>query len=193
MSIDKLDFNNSANVEGEWFINENLYLAFLSVLASDSVLSDTSTDVDNDPLSAIDALTSLNTPVTSSLMLDEKISEAQGAFFEVPAKHKGQKLILFGRFEFEPITRKRSEDKDESPQFSHYGPSAHHMMEKIGYNLTKRFGLNSIKEDEHYYDLSCQKRKPPITIIEHYYDKGFPSYASRASFTSYHVTEHEQP
>jgi len=35
MSIDKLNFNIIANVEGEWFINENLDLAYLSVLASD--------------------------------------------------------------------------------------------------------------------------------------------------------------
>jgi len=27
-SNDKLDFNNTTNIEGEWFINENLDLAF---------------------------------------------------------------------------------------------------------------------------------------------------------------------
>ena len=50
-SIDKLDFDTAANVEGEWFINENLDLTNFSVFASDSVPSDTSTDVDNDPWS----------------------------------------------------------------------------------------------------------------------------------------------
>jgi len=29
-SVDKLDFKNTANVEGEWYINENLNLAYLS-------------------------------------------------------------------------------------------------------------------------------------------------------------------
>ena len=48
-SIDKLDFDTTANVEGEWFINENLDLTYFSAFASDSVPSDTSTDVDNDP------------------------------------------------------------------------------------------------------------------------------------------------
>ena len=57
-SVDKLDFNNINNVEGEWYINENLDFAYLSALAFDSVLSDTSMDIDSDPLSAIDALTS---------------------------------------------------------------------------------------------------------------------------------------
>ena len=28
MSIDKLNFNTTANVEGEWFINENLNLTY---------------------------------------------------------------------------------------------------------------------------------------------------------------------
>jgi len=42
-SIDKLDFNNTANDEGEWFINEDLYLAYFSALTFDSVSSNTST------------------------------------------------------------------------------------------------------------------------------------------------------
>ena len=58
-------------------------------------------------------------------MIREKTSDAQRAFFEVPAKHKGQKLILFERIESEPVTCENSEDDLESPQFSHYGPSAH--------------------------------------------------------------------
>jgi len=75
-------------------------------------------------------------------MVHEKTSDAKEAFFEVPVKHKGQKLILFERFKSEPITRESSKHNDESPQFSHYGRSAHHMMKKMGYNLTKRSGLN---------------------------------------------------
>jgi len=55
----------------------------------------------------------------------------------VSAKNKGQKSILFERFEDEPVTRECSEDNDESPQFSHCGPSAHCMMEKMRYNLKK--------------------------------------------------------
>jgi len=70
-------------------------------------------------------------------MVHEKTSDAQGAFFEVPAKHKGQKPILFGRFKFEPMTRESSEVGFESPQFSHYGRNSHCMIKKIGYDLTK--------------------------------------------------------
>ena len=77
------------------------------MLASNSVLY-TSTDVDSDPLSVIDVLISLH--VRSSFMMHEKTSDKHGAFFEVPAKHKSQKPILFGRIDFEPITRESSED-----------------------------------------------------------------------------------
>jgi len=76
MSIDKLNFNNTANVEGEWFISENLNLAYHSALASDSVPSNTSTNIDSVPLSVIDVLTSLYAPVRSSLMVHEKTSDA---------------------------------------------------------------------------------------------------------------------
>jgi len=44
-SFDKLDFDTTANVESEWFINEDLDLAYFFAFASDSVPSDTSTDV----------------------------------------------------------------------------------------------------------------------------------------------------
>ena len=43
ISIDKLEFDTTANVEGVWFINKNLDLAYLSAFASNFVPSDTST------------------------------------------------------------------------------------------------------------------------------------------------------
>jgi len=48
-----------ANNVGEWYINKELDLAYFSIFASDFVPSDTSTDVNDDPWSAINALTSL--------------------------------------------------------------------------------------------------------------------------------------
>ena len=90
---------NTAKVEGKWFINENLDLAYIHALASYSVPSDTNTDVDSDLVLAIDALTSLHVPIRSSFMTQERVNDAYGAFFEVPAKRKGQKPILFGRIE----------------------------------------------------------------------------------------------
>ena len=35
-SIDKLNFNTTANIEGEWFINENIDLAYFFAFAYDS-------------------------------------------------------------------------------------------------------------------------------------------------------------
>jgi len=141
-SIDKLDLNNTANDVGEWFINENLDLAYLSALASESVPSDISTDIDSDPLSAIDALTSLQAPIRSSFMVQETAEEIYEAFFNVPARYKGQKPIFFGLFKPEPMTRESSEDSSKSPQFSHYGQNPHRMMKKKGYDLAKWSGLN---------------------------------------------------
>jgi len=48
-SINKLNVNNTVDDVGEWYINKELNLAYFSVFASDSMPSDTSTDVDNDP------------------------------------------------------------------------------------------------------------------------------------------------
>ena len=75
MSIDKLNFNTTTNVEGEWFINENLDLAYFSTFASDSVPSDTSTDVENDPWSVKNTLTSLCAPIKSSLMRSKTLAK----------------------------------------------------------------------------------------------------------------------
>ena len=50
-SINKLDVNNTTNDIGEWYINKELDLAYLSVFASDFVPSDTSTVVGNYPWS----------------------------------------------------------------------------------------------------------------------------------------------
>jgi len=88
-SIDKLDFNTTANVEGEWFINKNLDLAYFFAFASDSVPSNTSTDIDTDPWSTMNVLTSLRAPIKSSLMVHEKIGDAHNALFEVPARREG--------------------------------------------------------------------------------------------------------
>ena len=57
---------NIVNDVGEWYINEELDLAYFSVFASDSVPSDTSTEVDDDLWSVMDALTSLHVPMKSS-------------------------------------------------------------------------------------------------------------------------------
>ena len=92
-SIDKLDFNTIANVEGKWFINENLDLGYFSTFASDSVPLDTSTDIDNDPWLVMDALISLRAPIKSFLMVRKKIRDARKALFEVPAGDSKAKSI----------------------------------------------------------------------------------------------------
>jgi len=102
---------------------KNLDLAYFSAFAPDSVLSNTSTDVNSDPYSAMNALTSLCVPIKSSLMVHEKIRDVYNAIFGVPAKRQGQEPILFGRNECEPIAYESSGGNSESPQFFHYGQS----------------------------------------------------------------------
>jgi len=90
MSIDKLDFDTTANVEGEWFINENLDLAYFFEFASNSVPSDTSTDVDSDPWSSMNALTSLRASIKSCLTVRKKIRDVHFLKYQPSRKIKGQ-------------------------------------------------------------------------------------------------------
>ena len=143
-SINKLDVNNTVDDVGEWYINEELNLAYFFVFTSDSVPSDASTEVDNDPWSAMDAL--LHVPMKSSLKTYQDVSDVQELVFMIPARRKGQKLILFGRIKSELMSHKDSESKNESPQFSHYEPSVLRMIERMGYDLTNGPGLNFGKE-----------------------------------------------
>jgi len=142
MSINKLDVNNNADDVAEWYINEKLDLTYFSVFASDSVSSDTSTDVDNDPWSAMDALTSLHVPMKSSLKTYQDVGDVQESVFMIPARRKGQKSILFGRIKSELMSREDLESENESPQFSHYEPNVLRRMERMGYDLTNGPGLN---------------------------------------------------
>jgi len=114
-SINKLDVNNTANDAGEWYINEKLDLAYLYVFASDFVSSDTSTDIGDDPWSAIDALTSFHVPVRSSLTVYQDVSDAEGSLFMVPARRKAKDQSFWKKVESKLMTREDSESDDESP------------------------------------------------------------------------------
>jgi len=131
-SINKLNVNNTVDDVGEWYINEELNLAYFSMFASNSVPSDTSTEVDNDRWSAMNALTSLHVPTKSSLKTYQDVGDAQESVFMVPVRRKGQKLILFRRIKSELMSREDSESENKSPQFSHYELNVLRMMESMG-------------------------------------------------------------
>ena len=99
-------------------------------------------------------------------MVHEKTSDAQGAFFEVLAKRKGQKSILLRRIESEPVTHESSKDDPESPQFSYYKLNACRMMENMGYDLMKRSGLNFGQIRQTLFRSFVPKGKAPATIIK---------------------------
>jgi len=90
----------------------------------------------------MNALTSLHAPTKSSFLVCKKIRSAHDALFEVPARRKGQKSILFGRNETEHVACESSGGNSKSPQFFHYGQKSRHMMERMGYDFTKELGLN---------------------------------------------------
>ena len=104
--------------------------------------SDTSTDVNDDLWSTIDALTSLHAPLRSSFTACQRFSDVQETFFKVAARRKGQKLILFGGVESDSIIQEDSESDVEPPQFSHYEPDVLRMIENMGYDPTSGLGLN---------------------------------------------------
>ena len=55
-------------------------------------------------------------------MVCEDISDVQGSFFEIPAKHR-PKINPFGRIESEQVILEDSESEVEPPQFSYYEPN----------------------------------------------------------------------
>ena len=93
ISIDKLNFNNAAYDVDEWFINENLDLDYFSALASDSVPSDTSTDVHSDHVSAMHALTSLHALIRSSFMMHGRASGTHWSFFKCQPNVRSQSYL----------------------------------------------------------------------------------------------------
>ena len=123
-------------------------MAYFFTFASDSIPSDTSTDVGSDLWSAMNTLTSLCELIKSSLLVRKKIGDAHNALFEVPVKRKGQKPILFGQVKTEPVACENSGGNSESPQFQffYYGQKSRHMMERMGYDFIKESGLNFGKE-----------------------------------------------
>lgn len=66
----------------------NIELVYLFVSASDSIASDTSADVYDIVWSAMEALTSLQALIKSSLLIENMIDDVEGAFFEVHARRK---------------------------------------------------------------------------------------------------------
>ena len=83
------------------------------MFASDSMPSDTGTDVNDNPWSAIGALTTLHVPVKSSFETYQDVGDAQESIFMVPTRRKDQKPILFGQIKSELMSREESESENE--------------------------------------------------------------------------------
>lgn len=90
-----MKIKDTADDAGEWMIDENLFFAYLSSVATGSMPLDISTDVVS--LSDFEALTTIHVPIQSSMMLGSNISNADRTVFKVLASHADQNPIFFGR------------------------------------------------------------------------------------------------
>ena len=157
---------NPGSSESDLVSDKMKDLVYYSAFASNSVPSNTSTDVDSDQWPTVDALKSLRVPIKSSFIVREKTSDAQGAFFEVPAKCKDQKSILFGWMSLNQwIVKAR---KTILSPHSYLITSQMHVIWWRICGMTWRKGLawTLAKEDEHCSYLLSQKGRPLTTIIK---------------------------
>src|SRR3954464_10536005 len=86
--------------------------------------------------------TTLHTPVSSTLLTDKEIENAQGILFEVPANRPDQKPIIFGRYQREDFPRPRERDEQGEPDYSWVSPKVAGIMERWGYHFEDKEGLN---------------------------------------------------
>lgn len=81
-------------------------------------------------------------PIKTSLLSEERVYDPRGAFFKVPAKKEGQKLILFGGFEAEVNMLELSETEEELLDFYQPNPKVIYIMENMSYNFKDKLGQN---------------------------------------------------
>lgn len=149
-------------------MNEIKELAYLSSCASDSICTDTCTDTcigttlnDNDEIegrnaiwSAIGEFSPTRATVKTSLLLKNRIYDAEGSFFKVLIHRKAQKPILFGTFKTDVKVLEPSEN-EESLNF--YKPNS---KKNMGYNFKKKLSLNFGKRVRTKPFPSARKGKP---------------------------------
>ena len=73
--------------------------------------------------------TTVHTPVSSTLLTDKAIENAQGILFEVPANRPDQKPIIFGRYQREDFPRSRERDEQGEPDYSWVSPKVASIIE----------------------------------------------------------------
>src|SRR4051812_34035617 len=86
--------------------------------------------------------TTLHTPVSSTLLADKAIENAQGILFEVPANRLDQKPILFRRYQRGDFPHPRERDEQGEPDYSWVSPKVVVIMERWGYRFEDKEGLN---------------------------------------------------
>ena len=84
----------------------------------------------------------MHTPISSTLLTDKAIENAQGILFEVPANRPDQKPIIFGRYQREDFPRPGERDEQGEPEYSWVSPKVAGIMERWGYRFEDKEGLN---------------------------------------------------
>ncbi|ONK72710.1 uncharacterized protein A4U43_C04F22330 [Asparagus officinalis] len=93
----QVENNNNVPSEGEWCINKDFIMAYLSDESSKNKQIKNDIDACTDPWRTLCAEASLTLSIKSSFNSDEEVEDARKAFFKVPSKRKGKKPIHFDK------------------------------------------------------------------------------------------------
>ena len=126
--IGPVENNNNVPSEGEWCINEDFILAYLSDESFKVGQIENNHNTGTSSWHTLRAEACFTLPIRSSFTSDEEVEDAQKAFFEVPSKKKGQKPICLGKVKSTPLRRGSSEEDDGVPQFHYHEPNSIHLM-----------------------------------------------------------------
>lgn len=92
-SLGKFSVTDVVDEAGDWVINEDIDIAYMPVVASNSLPSYTNTEVDR--LFELETLITFHLPIQSSLISHSEIVVDKNAIFEVPARQSNQRPIVF--------------------------------------------------------------------------------------------------
>src|SRR4051812_4703261 len=76
------------------------------------------------------------------LLTEVEVTDALGVAFKVLKSCPGQRSIIFGWVSLKHYKQPNTEDSDKVPSFSSYGLKVQCMMQRMGYNLKAKAGLN---------------------------------------------------
>ena len=139
--LEDIEASATDDKTGGWYINKNCNLYFLYEHVSTPSAGVGSHESGN-PYLSLEALMPLHIPLMSWFVTDKLAEDIKGAFFEVLARRRNQKSLHFGRCRDSAWKYVSPDYETYTPEFSKYHPNAQLMMQRWGYNLDEKPGLN---------------------------------------------------